>query len=196
MNRAVYNKTNNPQILCRIRDYLFYCFEGLYLAGFSHLSSHSKKVRCHSTPFEVPYPVVFVRIDKQFGRNATHHGCIEGGHCLVGKDAEVLLSVDAEDRVSHLSTKRCGELAKCVYSRSVVLFPISAAHIPVGKPFLRFQILHFHVEDTVVRGNALEAFVMVSGKPIYGEASEAGALRNPGGLCRRKVPAISSMAVK
>ena len=42
--------------------------------------------------------MVFVRIDKQFGRNATHHGCIEGGHCLVGKNAEVLLSVDAEDR--------------------------------------------------------------------------------------------------
>ena len=37
-----------------------------------------------------------------------------------------------------------------------------------GKPFLfRFQILHFHVEDTVVCDECLEAFVMVSGKPIY-----------------------------
>ena len=31
--------------------FVFIVFEGLYLAGFNHLSSHSKKVRCHSTPF-------------------------------------------------------------------------------------------------------------------------------------------------
>ena len=54
--------------------------------------------------------------------------------------------------VSHLSTKRCGEPH---------LFGV--------------VVLHFHVEDTVVCDECLEAFVMVSGKPIYGEASEAGA---------------------
>ena len=41
--------------------------------------------------------MVLVGEDEQFGGDATHFGGIEGGHGLVGKDAVVLLSVDAED---------------------------------------------------------------------------------------------------
>ena len=67
------------------------------------------------------YPVVFVRIDKQFGRNATHHGCIEGGQCLVGKDAEVLLSVDAEDRGVPFVDEEMRGVGKSALCRSVVL---------------------------------------------------------------------------
>ena len=57
----------------------------------------------------------------------------------------------------------------------VSFFPISATHIPVGEPFFfRFEILHFHVEDTIVRDERFEALVVVAGQPIYGESSEAG----------------------
>ena len=57
----------------------------------------------------------------------------------------------------------------------MLFFPVGTAHVPVGKPFLfRFQVLHLHVEDTVVGDEGLEALVVVSGQPIDGEASEAG----------------------
>ena len=57
----------------------------------------------------------------------------------------------------------------------VLLFPISAAHVPIGNPFLFcFEVLHFHVEDTVVSNECFEAFVVMSRKPVDGESSEAG----------------------
>ena len=83
--------------------------------------------------------------------------------------------MDAEDgRVPlvHELVRRVGEGA---LGCGVVLLPVGTAHVPVGKPFLfRFQVLHLHVEDAVVSDEGLETFVVVSGQPIDGEASETG----------------------
>ena len=43
------------------------------------------------------YPVVLIRIDEELGWDATHAGCIEGAHALVGIDTVILFAVDAED---------------------------------------------------------------------------------------------------
>ena len=44
------------------------------------------------------HPVVLIGINKQFGRNTAHYGSVKGSHCLVGKDAEILFAMNAEDR--------------------------------------------------------------------------------------------------
>ena len=42
-------------------------------------------------------PVIFIGEDEQLGRNATQLGSIECTHTLRGKDAEVFLTMNAED---------------------------------------------------------------------------------------------------
>ena len=55
------------------------------------------------------------------------------------------------------------------------LTPRPCAEVPVGKPhFFRFVILLLRVEDSVVRDEAFEAFVVVSGQIVHAVASEAG----------------------
>ena len=57
----------------------------------------------------------------------------------------------------------------------VVLVPVRATQIPVGEPeFFGFEILLFHVEESVVCDEGLETLVVVSGQPVYRISSEAG----------------------
>ena len=68
-----------------------------------------------------------------------------------------------------------GRIGKCTLGCRILFFPVSTAHIPVGKPFFFcLQILHFHIEDTVVGNECLEALVVMSGQPIHRKSSEAG----------------------
>ena len=122
------------------------------------------------------HPVVLVGEDEQFGRDAAQFGSVEGSHGLVGQDAVVPFAVDAEDGRVPLVHKLVGRVGEGALGRLVVLVPVSAAHVPVGKPFLfRLQVLHLHVEDAVVGDEGLEAAFVVACHPVDGEAAEAGA---------------------
>ena len=103
------------------------------------------------------YPVVFVRIDQQFGRNTTHYGGIKSSHCLVGKNAVVLFAMNTKDRCIPFVYKLVWRVGECALSHRILFFPVCAAHIPVGKPFFfSFQILHFHVKMPSCAMNALK----------------------------------------
>ena len=119
--------------------------------------------------------MVLVGEEKQLGRYATYASCGEGAFCLGVLDAEVLLTVYAEDGgvptvdievrrgFKHLCT-----LALCI------LVPGCLAHIPVGEPqFLCFHILLLGVEDTIVRYEGLETLLMIACQPIYAISTEA-----------------------
>ena len=83
--------------------------------------------------------------------------------------------MNTENRCVPFIDKTVGRVGKGALSGCIVLFPIGSAHIPVGKPHLfGLQILHFHVEDTVVGNEGLETFVVMTGQPIDGESTEAG----------------------
>ena len=109
------------------------------------------------------------------GRYATHLGCIKGSHALVGQDTVVLLAMDTEDRGVPFADKEVRRIGKSALCNLVLLIPIGTAHVPVGEPFLlSLEVLHFHIEDTVVCNEGLEALVMMTSQPINAEATEGG----------------------
>ena len=118
-------------------------------------------------------PVVLVGEDEQLSINASHFGGVKGCECLVGKNAVVLLAVNAQNRSIPFIHKLVGTVGKCTLGNFVVFLPVSAAHIPVGEPFLLgLQVLHLHIEDTIVGDKGLEAFVVMTGYPIDAETAE------------------------
>ena len=80
--------------------------------------------------------MVLVGEDEQLGWDAAQFGSVEGGHGLVGQDAVVAFAVDAEDGRVPLVHKLVGRVGEGALGRLVLLVPVSAAHVPVGKPFL------------------------------------------------------------
>ena len=84
--------------------------------------------------------------------------------------------MDTKDRRIPFVHELMRGVRECTLSRSVLLFPVRSTHIPIGEPHLfRFQILHFHIKDTIVGDKRLETFIMMTCQPIYGESTEAGA---------------------
>jgi hypothetical protein len=82
--------------------------------------------------------------------------------------------VDAENRCIPFIDKQVWGIGKCTLCRRILFFPVSTTHIPISKPhFFCFQILHFHIENTVMCNKGFETFVVVTSQPINGEASEA-----------------------
>ena len=64
-------------------------------------------------------------------------------------------------------------VGKGLLGNLVVLVPVCAAHVPVRKPFLfGLEVLHLHVENTVVSDERFKSFVMVSCQPIYAESAK------------------------
>ncbi len=119
--------------------------------------------------------MVLVGEDEQFGGHASQFRRIECRHALRGEDAEILFAVDAEDRRVPFVYEKVRRIGVAALHGRVVLFPIRAAQVPVGEPKLfGFQVLLLHVEESVVCDECLEAFVVMSGKPVHRIASEAG----------------------
>ena len=59
--------------------------------------------------------------------------------------------MDTKDRRIPFVHELMRGVRECTLSRSVLLFPVRSTHIPIGEPHLfRFQILHFHIKDTIV----------------------------------------------
>ena len=84
--------------------------------------------------------------------------------------------MDTKDRRIPFVHELMRRVRESTLSRSVLLFPVRSTHIPIGEPHLfRFQILHFHIKDTIVGDKRLETFIMMTCQPIYGESTEAGA---------------------
>ena len=71
-----FSESNDREI--RIIRALKFYLDGAF---FTHLSNHSKNVRCHNTPF--------------CGFN---HGSIESSHCLISQNTVVFFSMNTEDR--------------------------------------------------------------------------------------------------
>ena len=119
--------------------------------------------------------MVLVRINKQFSWYATHYGSVERSHGLIGKDTVILLTVDAKNRGIPFFDEQVRRVRKSALGNRILLFPVCASHIPIGKPFLFcLQVLHLHVEDTIVGNEGFETFVVMSCQPVDGESSEAG----------------------
>ena len=113
------------------------------------------------------HPVVLIGIDQQFSWYASHDGCIESRHGLVGQDAVVALAVDAEDRCIPLIHKQMWRAGVSLLGNLVLLVPVWATQIPVHEPFLLcLEILHVDIEDTIVGNECLETLVMIACQPI------------------------------
>ena len=83
--------------------------------------------------------------------------------------------MDTKNRCIPLIDELMWRVGKSALCCRILLIPVSAAHIPVGKPhFFCFQILHFHVEDTVVCNEGFEALIMMTCQPINRESTKAG----------------------
>ena len=121
--------------------------------------------------------MVLVGIDEKFGGNALHAGGIEGSHTLVVVDAVVHLAMDTEDRCVPFIHKAMGRLGVGLAGiGSLVFVPEGVVILPIAKPCLLGVGVHrLKVECTIVRDEALEALVVIAGKPIYAESSKAGA---------------------
>ena len=110
--------------------------------------------------------MVLIRIDEELGWDATHAGCIEGAHALIGIDAVILLAVDAED----WSIPLVNELVRTVLVSllgvgTLVLVPVSIVILPVREPsFLGIGIHAFQVESTIVGEERLETLVVMTGE--------------------------------
>jgi hypothetical protein len=79
--------------------------------------------------------VVLIRIDEELGWNATHAGCIEGAHALVGIDTVILFAVDAEDWSIPLVYKLMRTvLVSLLCVGTLVLVPVSILVFPVREP--------------------------------------------------------------
>ena len=122
-------------------------------------------------------PVVFIREKEQFGWDTFKAGCIEGAEALIGIDAIVFLAMDAEDGGVPIIDTLVGTVGISVAcTLGLVLVPVGVVVLPVGEPgFLGIGVHGLKVEGSIMSDEALEPFVMMAGKVIYREATEAGA---------------------
>lgn len=116
------------------------------------------------------HPVTFVGEIEELRRDSTHTSDIESLHTLCDRNTEIIFVVDDEDR----SVPLLHRLVWRVGVRGIrFLFPERSAVIPVGKPHLFCLAVHrFAVEDSAVGDEALETFLVMSGKPIDAIATE------------------------
>ena len=77
---------------------LFYLLSLLFSRFQPFIQPFKECTLPQNTVLRFQYPMVFIGIDKQFGRHAAHDGCIKSGHSLVGENTEILFTVDAENR--------------------------------------------------------------------------------------------------
>jgi hypothetical protein len=120
--------------------------------------------------------VVLIRIDEELGWDATHAGCIEGAHALVGIDTVILFAVDAEDWSIPLVYKLMRTvLVGLLGVGTLVLVPVSILVFPVREPSLLCIGVHaLQVESTIVREECLETLVVMTGEIVYRETTETG----------------------
>ena len=113
--------------------------------------------------------MVLIRIDEELGWDATHAGCIEGAHALVGIDTVILFAVDAEDRSIPLVYKLMRTvLVSLLGVGTLVLVPVSILVFPVREPSLLCIGVHaLQVESTIVREECLETLVVMTGEIVY-----------------------------
>ena len=113
--------------------------------------------------------MVLIRIDEELGWDATHAGCIEGAHALVGIDTVILFAVDAEDWSIPLVYKLVRTvLVSLLGVGSLVLVPVSILVFPVREPSLLGIGIHaLQIESTIVRKECLETLVVMTGKIVY-----------------------------
>ena len=99
---------------------------------------------------------------------------IESTETLIGIDAVVLLTVDAEDRsVPFVNKAVWGVLVSLLCTCRSILVPIGIIVFPVREPCLFGVGVHrLKVESTVVGDECLETLVVVRGKVINGETTE------------------------
>ena len=112
------------------------------------------------------YPVVLIRIDEELGWDATHAGCIEGAHALVGVDAVILLAMDAENRSIPLVYKLMRTvLVSLLGVGTFILVPVSIVILPVREPSLLGIGVHaLQIESSVVGEECLETLVVMTCK--------------------------------
>ena len=120
--------------------------------------------------------MVLVGEDEQLGRDATQACGIECSHALVGIDAIVQLSVDAEDGGVPLIDETVGRvLIGLAGVRRLILVPIGIVVLPVREEHLLGVGIHgLEVEGTVMGDEALEALIVMASEVIDAETSERG----------------------
>ena len=113
--------------------------------------------------------MVLIRIDEKLGWDATHAGCIEGAHALVGIDTVILFAVDAEDWSIPLVYKLMRTvLVSLLGVGTLVLVPVSILVFPVREPSLLCIGVHaLQVESTIMREECLETLVVMTGEIVY-----------------------------
>ena len=113
--------------------------------------------------------MVFIGEKKELSRNTAEACCREGAFCLGIFNAEVLLTVNAEDGsvpTIYIEVRRSLKHLRTLAIR--ILIPRCLPHIPVGEPhFFGFNILLLCIEDTIVCNECLETLVVITCQPIY-----------------------------
>ena len=134
--------------------------------------------------------MILVREDEKFGWYASHACGIESTETLIGIDAIVLLTVDAEDRsVPFVNKAMWGVLVCLLCTCRSILVPVGIIVLPVREPGLLGVGVHrLKVEGTVVGDERLETLVVVRGKVINGETTEACAYASEAVLVNIRQP--------
>jgi len=120
--------------------------------------------------------VVLVGEEEKLSGNTAQAGCGEGTFCLGVLNAEITLSVNAENGGVPTVDIEVGRSAESFLLLTFgILVPRRSAHVPVGEPkFFCLGVLLLGVVDTVVRNEGFEAFVVVAGQPVDAETAERG----------------------
>ncbi len=121
--------------------------------------------------------MVLVGEEEELGGNAAQTGCREGTFGLGILNAEIPLTVNAENgRVPAVDIEVGRSAEGLLLLTFGILVPGRGAHVPVGEPkFFSLGVLLLGVVDAVVRNEGFEAFVVVAGQPVDAETAERGA---------------------